>query len=368
MKVLVAGGGTGGHIYPAVTIARELQAQRPDCQILFVGTAQGLEADIIPKEGFPFTTIDVQGFQRKFSWDTFKTIGRLMKSLAQCRRILRDFKPDVVIGTGGYVCGPIVFMASLWGIPTAIQEQNVIPGVTNRLLARVVKLVLVGYMDAARYFPRGAKIVATGNPVRPDIIDADRKGGISALGLHPGKRTILVAGGSRGARAINEAMLQVYRDFAKNNDIQILHATGSGEFEELQAKVRQLGIDWQCNGNIILKPYLYNMADAMAAADLIVYRAGAIGLAEIAVRGLPAVLVPYPYAAENHQEHNARLVEKKGAAVVITDKELTGERLSTTLRQLLSQPGILAGMAEASCDLARPQATQEIVREILALL
>ena len=368
MKVLLAGGGTGGHIYPAVTIARELQAQKPDCQILFVGTAQGLEADIIPKEGFPFTTIEVQGFQRKLSWDTLRTIGRLITSLAQCRRILRDYKPDVVIGTGGYVCGPIVFMASLWGIPTVIQEQNVIPGITNKLLARFVKLVLLGYLEAARYLPRGAKVVATGNPVRPDIVSADRGGCISALGLNPCKRTILVAGGSRGARTINEAMLQVYRDFAENNDIQILHATGSGEFEGLKNQAQQLGIDWQRNGNIILKPYLYNMPDAMAAADLIVYRAGAIGLAEIAVRGLPAVLIPYPYAAENHQEHNARLVEKNGAAVVITDQELSGERLSATIRQLLSQPGRLEDMAAASRDLGRPQATREIVREILELI
>lgn len=368
MRVLLAGGGTGGHIYPAVTIARELQVQKPDCELLFVGTARGLEADIIPKEGFAFTTIDVQGFQRSLGWDTLKTIGRLLKSLVQCRRLLREFKPDVVIGTGGYVCGPVVLMASLLGIPTVIQEQNVIPGVTNRMLARFAKLVFLGYAEAANHFPKGTKFMAAGNPVRQEIINADRTLGMHALGLQPGKLTILVAGGSRGARAINEAMLQVYRDFAQNKDIQILHAAGSSEFEGLMQKASQMGIEWQLYGNIILKPYLYNMPEAMAAADLIIYRAGAIGLAEIAARGLPAILIPYPFAAANHQEYNARLVESKGAAMVITDKELTGERLSAEIRQLLSERGKLAKMAAASRDLGRPQAAQNIVREILALL
>lgn len=368
MKVLLAGGGTGGHIYPAVTIARGLQARVPDCEILFVGTQQGLEKDIIPKEGFPFRTIDVQGMQRKWGWDTLRTIGKLFKALEQSRRILREFQPDVVVGTGGYVCGPVVLMASLLRIPAAIQEQNVIPGMTNKILSRFVKLVLVGFAEAARYFPPGIKIAAPGNPVRPDIINAERDGGLRAFGLNPHKRTILVAGGSRGARTINEAMLQVYRDFADDKDVQILHVTGNSEYEALKAKTKEDGISFQKGGNIILVPYLYNMPEALAAADMIVYRAGAVGLAEIAVRGLPAVLIPYPYAAENHQEYNARLVEQKGAAAVITDKELTGELLSQTIRHLLSEPGKLAQMAMASHKLGRPQATDDIVCAILALV
>lgn len=368
MKVLLAGGGTGGHIYPAVTIARGLQAKVPDCEILFVGTKQGLEADIIPKEGFSFRTIDVQGMQRSLSWDTFRTIGRLIKGLGQSRRILQEFQPDVVIGTGGYVCGPVVLMASLLGIPAVIQEQNVIPGITNKILARFVKLVLLGFKEASPYFPKGSKTVAAGNPVRPDIIDARRENGLRAFGLDPAKRTILVAGGSRGARKINEAMLQVYHDFMAEKDIQILHVTGNSEYEPLRAKAKELGIDCQNHGNIILAPYLYNMPEAMAAADLIIYRAGAIGLAEIAARGLPAVLVPYPYAAENHQEYNARLVEEKGAAVVITDKELTGKKLSQTISSLLFEPGKLTQMAAASHALGRPRATSDIVEAILAIL
>jgi UDP-N-acetylglucosamine--N-acetylmuramyl-(pentapeptide) pyrophosphoryl-undecaprenol N-acetylglucosamine transferase len=368
MRVLLAGGGTGGHIYPAVTIARGLQKRNPQCEVLFVGTRQGLEADIIPKEGFRFETIDVQGMQRKLSLDTLLTVGRLLKSLEQSRRILRRYRPDVVVGTGGYVCGPIVLVACLLGIPTVIQEQNVIPGVTNKILAHFVDLVALGYGEAARYFPKRTKFVATGNPVRPDVIQADRERGIRALGLNPDKRTIVVAGGSRGARTINEAMLQVHRDFSRNDAVQILHVTGSGEFDTLTEKMTHMGIDWEKTGNIILTPYLYNMPDALAAADLIVYRAGAIGLAEIAVRGLPAILIPYPYAAENHQEYNARLVAEKGAAVVITDKELTGERLSLTLTELLSEPAKLVQMAEASRKLGRPNATQDIVDRILSLV
>lgn len=368
MKVLLAGGGTGGHIYPAVTIARGLQAKVPNCEILFVGTRHGLEADIIPKEGFPFRTIEVQGMQRKLGWDTIRTIGKLFKGLAQSCRILRAFQPDVVVGTGGYVCGPVVLMASFLGIPTVIQEQNVIPGITNKLLSRFVKLVLLGFADAARYFPGKANIASPGNPVRPDVIDACRDNGLRAFALDPKKRTILVAGGSRGARTINEAMLQVYRDLANETNVQILHVTGNNEYEAVKAKAKQAGIDWQKHGNIILVPYLYNMSDAMAAADLIVYRAGAVGLAEITVRGLPAVLIPYPYAAENHQEYNARLVEQQGAAVVITDKELTGELLSQTIRRLLAEPEKLTQMAVASQAMGRPHATENIVEAILALL
>ncbi|HWR56141.1 MAG TPA: undecaprenyldiphospho-muramoylpentapeptide beta-N-acetylglucosaminyltransferase [Negativicutes bacterium] len=368
MKVLLAGGGTGGHIYPAVTIARGLQAAQPDCEILFVGTRQGLEADIIPKEGFAFRAIDVQGMQRKLSWDTLRTIGKMLKGLVQSRRIIRSFQPDVVIGTGGYVCGPVVLLASLLRIPTVIQEQNVIPGVTNKLLARLVKLVLVGFPEAAKFFPRGAVIAAPGNPVRTEIIDARKDEGLRAFALDPAKHTILVAGGSRGARTINEAMLQVYRDFAGDRNVQILHVTGTGEYESLKAKAQQNGIDCGENGNIILVPYLYNMPAALAAADLIVYRAGAVGLAEITVRGLPAILIPYPYAAENHQEYNARLLAEKGAAVVITDKELTGETLSRTISRLLSEPGKLTQMSAASRALGRPRATVDIVESILALL
>lgn len=368
MKVLLAGGGTGGHIYPALTIARGLQARVPDCEILFIGTRQGLERDIIPKEGFPFHTIDIQGMPRKLSWDILLTIGKLFKALEQSRRILRTFRPDIVVGTGGYVCGPVVFMAGLLGIPTVIQEQNVIPGITNKILARFARLVLLGFPEAARHFYKGARIAVPGNPVRPDILAASRDCGIRAFGFNPQKRTVLVAGGSRGARTINEAMLQVYRDFAEEEDVQILHVTGHSEYESLKAKAKQYGIDFHKHGNIILAPYLYNMPEAMAAADLIVYRAGAIGLAEIAVRGLPAILIPYPYAAENHQEYNARLVEEKGAAVVITDKELTGEILSQTIRRLLFEPGELTRMAIASQKLGRPEATAEIVEAILTLL
>lgn len=368
MKVLLAGGGTGGHIYPAVTIARGLQAKVPDCEIMFVGTAQGLEANIIPKEGFQLRTIEIQGMQRKFGWDTLRTIGKLFKGLEQSRRILVTFKPDVVVGTGGYVCGPVVFMASLLRIPTVIQEQNVFPGITNKILSRFVKLVLLGFGEAARYFPKRIKMAAPGNPVRPEVNDARRDAGLRAFGLDDAKRTILVAGGSRGARTINEAMLQVYRDFAQEKDVQILHVTGNTEYEALKAKAEECGIDFHNHGNIILVPYLYNMPEAMAAADLVIYRAGAIGLAEIAVRGLPAILIPYPYAAENHQEYNARLVEQKGAAVVITDRELTGELLSQTIRRLLSEPGKLERMAAASRSLGHPHATAAIVEEILALL
>lgn len=362
MRVIISGGGTGGHIYPALTIARAIKEIEPS-DILFVGTKQGLEADIVPKEGFPFATVDASGIERRLTMGNlralFKTFAGLFESLA----VIRRFRPDVVIGTGGYVCGPVLLTASLLGIPAIIQEQNVIPGVTNRILARFVGRIAVGYSEAAKNFGASRdKVVVTGNPVRPEVLTATREGGLAALGLSPGKLTILVAGGSRGARSINTAMADVHARFAGRPEIQILHATGSGEYNNIVGLLSGRGIDIAKTGNISIVPYLYNMPQALAATDLAVFRAGAIGLAELTARGIPAVLIPYPYAAENHQEHNARVLESRGAALVIRDADLGGSHLADTIEALLGDPARLAAMAKASKELGRPEAAAEIAR------
>lgn len=368
MRVIISGGGTGGHIYPAVTIARTLdQIAQPEA-ILFVGTRQGLEADIVPKEGYPIRMIDVAGFERKLTWSNFKNLFRTVGSLLQARRIIADFKPNLVIGTGGYVCGPVLLAASIMGIPTLIQEQNVIPGITNRILARFVKTVAVGYAEAKQYFPAAANVVYTGNPIRPDIMSASREEGLAALGLRPDRITLLTAGGSRGARSINNAMAEVHRRFSGNDNIQILHITGQSEYNNIVGNYQQCGIDVSNSGNIIIKPYLYNMPQALAAADLAVFRAGAIGLAELTARGIPSILIPYPYAAENHQEHNARVLEKEGAAIVFRDAELTGRLLADTIQAIISEPLRLKQMADASLRLGRPGAAHAIGNVAISLL
>jgi UDP-N-acetylglucosamine--N-acetylmuramyl-(pentapeptide) pyrophosphoryl-undecaprenol N-acetylglucosamine transferase len=367
MRVIISGGGTGGHIYPALTIARAINEIEPS-EILFVGTRQGLEADIVPKEGFPFANVDAGGIERRLTLGNLRNLLKAFAGLFESFAVLRRFRPDVVIGTGGYVCGPVLLTASLLGIPAIIQEQNVIPGVTNRILARFVGKIAVGYGEAAKNFGAGKdKVVVTGNPVRPDVLTATREEGLTALGLAPDRLTILVAGGSRGARSINTAMADVHARFAGRPGIQILHATGSGEYNNIVGLLAQRGIDIAKTGNITIVPYLYNMPQALAAADLAVFRAGAIGLAELTARGIPAVLIPYPYASENHQEFNARVLEAQGAALVIRDADLTGPRLADTLETLLGDADKLAAMARASKQLGRPEAAAEIARLAIGL-
>ncbi len=368
MRIIMVGGGTGGHIYPAVTIARAIQSEVPDCKVLFVGTVQGLEADIIPKEGFDFTTIDICGLERKISWKNVKTVGKIAGSLWQSWKIIRDFQPDLLIGTGGYTCGPVLLAGSLMGIPTLIQEQNVVPGITNKILAKFVSLVAVGYPEAAAAFRDEKKVIVTGNPIREDVISVSREEGLAAFGFDPAKLTLLVSGGSRGARSINRAMEFVCRQIVERNDVQILHVTGQSEYNDVVGKYKQQGIGDGTTGNIIVKPYLYNMPLALAVADIVVFRAGAVGLAEITARGIPSILIPYPYAAENHQEFNARVLEKAGAAVLIRDFELTGPVLHTTIMELVENRDRLARMAAASKNLGRPQAARDIAQAALSLI
>ncbi|SMD05910.1 undecaprenyldiphospho-muramoylpentapeptide beta-N-acetylglucosaminyltransferase [Sporomusa malonica] len=370
MRLIISGGGTGGHIYPAITIAREVAKLTDDCEILFIGTKQGLEADIIPKEGFNFSTIEVRGLERRISWQNIRTLFSTAGSVWSSAKIIKRFKPDVVIGTGGYVCGPVLLAASLLKIPTMIQEQNVIPGITNKILSRFVDKIAVGYQEAERYFGRykPEQIVFTGNPIRPEVMSAARNEGQAALGLDPNKLTLLVVGGSRGARSINNAMFDVYKHFNRSPRIQILHVTGQSEYNSIVGNIKQSGIDLSSDGNIIIKPYLYNMPLALAAADLAIFRAGAVGLAELTARGIPAILIPYPYAAENHQEFNARVLETYGAAKVFPDKELTGAKLANTIENLIDNPAVLLDMAGKSRGLGRPQAAEAIARLALSLV
>lgn len=365
-RVIISGGGTGGHIYPAITIARAIADIEPT-EFLYVGSKIGLENTLIPNEGIPFVTIDVRGLERKISFHNLVTLGKTAGSLLRAEQIIHKFKPDVVIGTGGFVCGPVLLAASLSGIPTLVQEQNVIPGVTNTILSRFVKCVALGYEEAADRFKRKDILVYTGNPVRKDILTGTRDHGRALLGLDPDKFTLLVAGGSRGARSINNAMIEVHRYFRNSRDIQILHVTGDHEYDRVVGQLE--GIDGKGRygeGSHII-PYLHHMPEALAAADLAVYRAGAVGLAELTVRGLPAILIPYPYAAEDHQRYNAQALVMCGAAKMILDKMLTGRELLEEIVHLKNDPEALKRMARASKSKGRPQAAHDIAELALSI-
>ena len=367
MRFLITGGGTGGHIYPALTIAKALKAARPEAELLYVGSREGLEADLVPREGVPFEAITVAGIMRKSPPEAVKGLLRAGQGTIESYRILRRFRPDVVVGTGGYVCGPVVFSAWVLRIPTAIQEQNVIPGVTNRMLSRLVNRVFLPFEEARRWVPDGGKVKVTGNPLRPEILTRTREEGAANLGIAPRRKVIYAFGGSRGARSINEAMPDLARAVGERPDLYLIWATGQGQFDQAMSRLQSEGIDVEKYGNIMVRPYLHNAVDAIAAADLAVVRAGAMTISELTARGVPAVIIPHPYSPNNHQEHNGRMVERRGGAVVILDRDLNGPSLTSTVLELLDDPARLEAMSRGSRSLGLPTATERIVEGILTL-
>jgi UDP-N-acetylglucosamine--N-acetylmuramyl-(pentapeptide) pyrophosphoryl-undecaprenol N-acetylglucosamine transferase len=367
MRVILTGGGTGGHIYPALAIARGLVNEDPQTEILFVGTEKGLEADVVPKAGFALAKVSAQGLERRLSLQAFAAGGRLVAGCGQARGVIRRFRPDVVVGTGGYVCAPVVLMAALAGIPAVIHEQNAFPGLTNRFLARFVDRVLLTFGDARKFFPARAAIEVTGLPVRPEILNADPIAGRNFFGLEGDRFTILVMGGSRGARSINRSFSSLYHELAGRPGVQVLHITGPTGYEETLAAARDCGLEPANGGNIILRPYVYEMEHTLAAADLVICRAGAATLAELTVLGKPAILVPYPLASENHQEYNARSLVRRQAAEMILDRELTGERLWAMIRSLMADRERLRLMGERSRECGKPEALRRIVRAVREL-
>ena len=363
MKIIVSGGGTGGHIYPALTLTDAIKSKRPDAEFLYVGTEKGLEADIVPKAGINFTALKLEGgLERRFTLENISRAANAVWSIKHASDIVKNFKPNVVVGTGGYVCGPILLAASLMKVPTLIQEQNAVAGVTNKILSKFVKKIAVGTKDALKNFPPD-KTVYTGNPIRKEVLAAKKSDGLLEFNFSDDKPIVLISGGSRGARSINNAMIDVLKSAAKKNSAQFLHVTGKGEFDSVMKKLSDVDAP-----NIRIMPYLYNMPTAMAMADLAIFRAGATGLAELTARGIPAILIPYPYAAENHQEFNARSLVEAGAARMILNKDLTAEILSATLDELLASPEKLKSMAQASLSLGKPNAADEIADLILNLI
>ncbi|MDK2991743.1 MAG: UDP-N-acetylglucosamine--N-acetylmuramyl-(pentapeptide) pyrophosphoryl-undecaprenol [Clostridiales bacterium] len=362
MRVLIAGGGTGGHIYPAIAIAKAIMRHKPETEILFVGTKKGLESQLVPKEGFKLETITVSGFNRKLSFGIFKTLADLQRGLKESRGIIDRFEPDVVVGTGGYVCGPVLFIASLKHIPTIIHEQNVMPGATNRILSHFVDKIAISFDQSAQYFnvPTG-KVEITGNPVRREIIDAKPQPSRKSLGFSADKPVIAIIGGSRGAERINQMAVGLIDWVIKRRKpYQVLLSTGNAQYEAVLNGIKSKNIDLAANRHIKVLPYIYDMGEALAAADLVVSRAGAIALAEITARGLPSILIPSPNVVNNHQEYNARMLEKEGAALVMLEQDVTPEAFIRTVGQLLEDKERLKNMADNSRALGITDADERI--------
>jgi UDP-N-acetylglucosamine--N-acetylmuramyl-(pentapeptide) pyrophosphoryl-undecaprenol N-acetylglucosamine transferase len=362
MKIIIAGGGTGGHIFPALAIAKELRNVIADVVVTFVGTARGLEARIIPKEGYDVRFIRSEGLVGKSILKTIKSIIQIPVSLKDSRDILKEIKPDLVLGVGGYSSGPVVLRAKMMGIPTIIHEQNTVPGVANKILGKFVDTVAVTYHESIKYFP-SEKTYLTGNPIRAEILKGNRDRGCETFSLDRDRFTIFVFGGSLGASSINKAVAEalVYLEPLKDH-IQFLHQTGDRECDTVKEVYRARGF----RGTVI--PFAYEMADAYAVADLIISRAGATTLAEVTACGKAAILVPYPYAAANHQEINARKLWDMGAAQMVLERDLNGKTLSDLIKHLLEQPDAIGEMERISKTLGSSDAAKKVVELMMGLL
>lgn len=358
---LFAGGGTGGHLYPALAIAQLLEKTVQECEIHFVGTKKGIENRVIPGYGYPLHLISVRGVSRKLTLANGAVPFRVLWSLVQCGRILHKIKPAAVVGTGGYVSGPVLFMASLFGYPTLIQEQNSYPGVTTRLLAKKVKRVHLSFEESKKYFKKQSNLVISGNPVRDFKITLSKEKARQHFNLDTEKPTLLVFGGSQGAVAINRAVLDALEKLMHDTKVQIIWSTGTTGFQEVKEKITKY------SNRIWVSDYIDDMEKAYAACDLVISRAGAMALAEITICGLPSILIPYPFAAAGHQVANARSLEKSGAAVVIVEKDLDGYLLAKEVSRLLGDSEALKKMQQAAVRAAFPNATTEIVQSVLEI-
>jgi len=346
MKVIISGGGTGGHIYPALAIADTIKSNNPDAKILFIGTKDGLESEIIPKYGYPIEFISVGYLKRKISYHNVKSGLKLIKGLVQSQKILRNFTPDLVIGTGGFVSGPIVYTAAKDKIPTMLHEQNVYPGLTNKILGKKVDIIAISFEDSKKYFSKPKEMVLTGNPIRKAFREPYEAGNNI-------KRQILVFGGSGGARKINESVIWIAENYGPL-PYEILAVSGKFHYD-MMSKANK-------HQDITVIPYLEDMPIKMKEADLIITSAGAITITEILATGKAAILIPKAYTAENHQEYNAQSIQGKGGAVMILEKDLTGNKLHDEIIRLTQDQELIRKMGEINRSLAQDNTEEDLYK------
>ncbi|GAB4407879.1 MAG: undecaprenyldiphospho-muramoylpentapeptide beta-N-acetylglucosaminyltransferase [Thermodesulfovibrionales bacterium] len=362
MRIVIAGGGTGGHLFPGIAIAEEIRDRDESAEVIFVGTEHGIEASIIPTEGYPIKYLRAEGFVgRSFMGKLRAGVGTFLSVYDSCR-LLRELRPDALIGVGGYASFGPAFTGSLMSIPVVIVEQNSVPGLANRVLGRIVDIVCVTYHESISFFPKD-KTYITGNPIRKRILSGNRERAYEIFSLERGKFTVFVFGGSSGARAINNAVRNAFNYIMDiREDIQFLHQTGRNDYESIREAYRKWGF------RATVAAFIHQMPEAYAAADLIISRAGATTLAELTAVGKPAILIPYPYAAGHHQELNARRLSEMGAARVILNHELNGESLARNIRELYEDAGIRSEIERSSRSLGRPDAAQRVVDIVMNLI
>lgn len=366
MNVVIAAAGTGGHINPGIAIANKIKENEQDSNIIFIGTEGGLEEDLVPRAGYELKTIDAYGIERKITIKNFKRLYHTMQSIKEAEKILQEFKADMVIGTGGYICVPVIAAAKKMKLKTFLHESNAFPGVAVKILSEKVDAVLVGFEDAKKRLPKAKKVVVTGNPTKVKKIEFSsekRKQIIQDMRLNDEKPIVLAFGGSQGAQSINDSLINIIKD-RKNKEYQIMWAAGPTQYEEIKKKLESDTIDINNIENVKIVPYIYNMEEVLNVCDLVVSRSGAMTITEISIVGKPAIFIPYPFATENHQEYNAKVLESRGAAKIILDKDLNADILNEQINTIINDKQKLMDMTKASNKIAITDAADRIYEEI----
>lgn len=363
MKIVLSGGGTGGHIYPALALREYILSVYPDAQFLYIGSEKGLEKEIVTQQNIPFKSIQVQGIRRSLSLDNLKTAWLAVTSISKCKKILKEFQPDVVIGTGGYVCGPVLYAASKLSIPTIIHEQNSVAGVTNKILAKYVTKICTCFETVSDDFSKyKEKVVLTGNPRGQELVGKTIDfQALAQIGLSTHKKTVLFFGGSRGAANLNKHMIDYHHLYAQMN-VQVIFVTGQAHYESVASQISNTQL-------FKVVPYLNNMIDILNAVDLVVCRSGATTLAELTAIGMPSILIPSPYVTNNHQEKNARSLVDKQAAQMVLENELPSEKLYHYVYDLVNDSEQLDKMAKQAKKMGITDASTrllEVIKDITA--
>ena len=366
MRAIIAAAGTGGHINPGIAIANKIKEKEKNSEIIFIGTNRGLENDLVPRAGYGLKTINAHGLERKLSLQNFKNLFATYKSIGEAKKIMQSFKPDVLIGTGGYICVPTVMAAKKLGVPVVLHESNAFPGIAVKLFKKKANKILVGFKEAKERSDNAENIVVTRNPrkLKKQNYTETQKAKIKQeLGLKLDMPVVLVFGGSQGAQSINRSFIEIIVN-KKNKNYQIMWAAGPEQYEKIKNKLNEINIDIENIENAKIVPYIYNMEEVMNVADLVVCRSGAMTITEISVVGKPAIFIPFPFATENHQEYNARVLEKVGAAKIILDKDLNSEILGNTINKIVKDKNELKQMGENANKVAMLDVENRIYEEI----
>ena len=366
MREIIAAAGTGGHINPGIAIANKIKQEEPNSEIVFIGTSRGLENDLVPRAGYQLEQINAYGFNRHINLENLRKMIKTLKSIREAKKIIKNFKPNVVIGTGGYITAVVGYSAKKCKVPVVLHESNAFPGMAVKMLEKKANKILVGFKDAKERLNKSDNVVVTGTPTKiknKNMNESQKKETLAKLGFKNDLPYVLVFGGSQGAKSINDSLIHIIKE-EKNTNYNLIWATGNGGYEEIKEELEKNKINIEKLKNTKVIPYIYNMEEILNAVDLVVSRSGAMTITEISNVGKPAIFIPFPFATENHQEYNAKVLEKIGAAKIILDKDLTAEILHTQIEELITNPQLMKEMGIKASKNSINDVENKIYKEI----